>query len=203
MRNKIFIYVLALIIISCNLGNENSKLSGNSFFRNEGNGKRMIASDNILIHKTTIYPDVIDYVYDKNFIIAKQIPNKSNWIPLLGFDLYIRYIGYLHCIQDSQNFEKNRYWNQRDKIEYDKANYKIFLKRDVSDQNSSKDIQISQAIADSLIENDFSYQKVFMHDTNYWIIYNVMDTLIGPLTKTEYLIKRKDLKIPKDLQLKE
>ncbi len=56
-------------------------------------------------------------------------------------------------------------------------------------------------IADSLIEHAPNYQKIFANDTNYWIIYEAKDTLIGPLRKSEYLLKRKELQIPDDLKL--
>lgn len=65
-----------------------------------------------------------------------------------------------------------------------------------------KDIMLSsEKEADSLIAHDPYYQKIFANDTNYWVIQIAHDSLIGPLTKSEFEIIRKELKIPKSLKL--
>lgn len=191
------------MFLSCNLSNETDKISGNSHFVNKGTGYRMISSYNAIIQKTTIYQDVISKAFNEDFIIAKQKPNRRHYVPTLGLDLYTRYKSYMHYIQNPMILKEEGYRELRGKIEWDSINYKTFFSRGASDKNSSKDIQISWSIADSLINNDPYYKKIFANEINYWIIYNPKDTLIGPLTKEEYIVKRKELKIPEDLQLEE
>lgn len=44
-------------------------------------------------------------------------------------------------------------------------------------------------------------QKIRQNDTNYWIIQIANDSLIGPLTKSEFETTRKELQIPDNLKL--
>lgn len=44
-------------------------------------------------------------------------------------------------------------------------------------------------------------QKVKQNDTNYWIIQIANDSLIGPLTKSEFEVTRKEMQIPDKLKL--
>lgn len=200
---KYSLIIVLPFFLSCNLSNETDQMSGNSSFVNKGTGYRMISSNNPILYKTTIYQDVLSKACNDDFIIAKQKPNKQHYVPSLGFDLYIRYTSYKHYLENPNILNEEGYREQKGKIEWDSANYKMFFERGTSDKNSSQDIQISWAIADSLIKNDPFYKKIFANEVNYWIIYNPKDTLIGPLTKEEYKVKRKELKIPDDLQLEE
>ncbi|RYE41237.1 MAG: hypothetical protein EOP48_24090 [Sphingobacteriales bacterium] len=201
MSSKKYFFIVLSVFFSCNLSNETSHMSGNSLFMNKGIGYRMIYSNNAILHKTTIYQDVISKVYNADFILAKQRPNKKHYVPSLGIDLYTRYRSYLHYKENPDIINKAGYKEQKGKIEWDSVNYKLFFERGASDKNTTEDIQISWTIADSLIDNDPYYKKIFANEVNYWIICNLEDTLIGPLTKREYIAKRKDLKIPDDLQL--
>jgi hypothetical protein len=202
MRNFFFkvnktIPILAgcILINSCNI-NGPIKLSGNSVF----NQKR-IYSNNIVLHKTTIYPDVVKYEFNSDFIIAKQKPNKSSYAAHWSFDLYSRYTTYAEYMSDKKVSKTSSWQGLEEKIEGDSLIYKLFLEKGATLNNTSNDISISLMIADSLIGNDPNYRKIFENDENYWIIDNSRDTLIGPLTKTEYLIEWKKLKIPDDLKL--
>ncbi len=69
--------------------------------------------------------------------------------------------------------------------------------------NSANDRAQPDCIADSIIINDPYYRKVFINKLNYWIISHKNKKLYGPLTKTEYLSKRKELDVPVDLKLDE
>ncbi len=198
MKN-IIIVILLLIIASCNSGMDISTLSGNSLYMNDG-GHRQIYSNNAILHRTTIYPTVITHAFNKDFILAKQKPSKSDYITYLGFDLYGRYTTYSNYLKDPDAYVKDGF---KEKIMKDSLNYEMFKAKETSLENNSEDIQISQSIAAYLLENDPSYQKVFVNDTNYWIIYNPKDTLIGPMTREEYLIKRKEFNVPDNLQLNE
>lgn len=59
----------------------------------------------------------------------------------------------------------------------------------------------SEKEADSIIANDPYYKKIFSNDTNYWIIQISSDSLIGPLTKSEFEATRKEMNIPDKLKL--
>jgi len=201
MNLKKYFLIMLPFCLSCNLSNETNKMSGNSFFMNKGIGYRMISSNNAILHKTTIYQDVVSMAYNDDFILARQKPNKRHYVPSLGIDLYTRYTSYLHYKDNPHIINEEGYKEQKGKIEWDTINYKLFTERGASDKNTSNDIQISWAIADSLINNDPYYKKIFVNEVNYWIIYNRKDTLMGPLTKQEYIAKRKELKIPDNLQL--
>jgi len=69
--------------------------------------------------------------------------------------------------------------------------------------NSGNDRSKTDLIADSIIISDPFYQKIFEHKINYWIISHNHKKMYGPLTEKEYLAKRRELKVPNDLQLKE
>ena len=60
----------------------------------------------------------------------------------------------------------------------------------------------TERLADSILKTDSFDKKVFSHKVNYWIVACKDSTqLFGPLTKDEYLRKRKELKIPMTLWL--
>ena len=59
----------------------------------------------------------------------------------------------------------------------------------------------SKSMADSLTKYDPYYQKIFSRKLNYWIISHKEDSLYGPYSKKEYLLKRKELGISEKLKL--
>jgi hypothetical protein len=201
MKYLMCVISFLVFLTSCNLGVESYKLSGNSFYKNEGKGDRMISSSNHSLYRTAIYPDVIAYVFNDEFIIAKQRPDKLHWPQLLGLDLYSRYTAHAEYLKDPNIFERDAWRNLEGKIEFDTVNYKMFHERGASLEKSSEDIRIREEVVNFLISNDPYYKKIFSNDINYWIIYNPKDTLIGPLNKDEYLVQRKRLGVPDDLQL--
>lgn len=67
--------------------------------------------------------------------------------------------------------------------------------------NSENDIITTKALADSILRNDNFYKRIFSRDINFWIIVIEEDTLIGPLSSSEYLDVRKRLNVPKKLTL--
>ena len=77
------------------------------------------------------------------------------------------------------------------------------LRTDVTEfpANSSQEIKTSEKIADSLLKHDSFYLKIFSRKQNSWIIMNKPNKLYSPLNKEEYLRKRKQLNIPKELEL--
>jgi hypothetical protein len=67
--------------------------------------------------------------------------------------------------------------------------------------NSAKDIIESERQADSLLKNDPKYKLIFAHKINYWIIVHKQNKLMGPFIKEDYIQKRKELKVPKNIEV--
>ncbi|NQY29602.1 MAG: hypothetical protein HRT69_09025 [Flavobacteriaceae bacterium] len=84
--------------------------------------------------------------------------------------------------------------------EPNKRGHVVGIKFELEDVYSNEK---SELIADSLINNDPYYQKVFSRELNYWIISHQEDSLYGPYSKQQYLKKREVLKIPEKLKLKD
>lgn len=198
MREAIFSIIGLLFFSSCHY-HETIRLSGHSYYISGGLYNRRIFSENSLLYKTSIYSDVVAYDYDENYIIVKQLPTTHYASIHIGFDLYNRYTTYASYLADTNIFNKKEWSSLKGHIESDSVNYRIFHSRGASLENDSMDIHISHSIADSLIHNDPYYKNIYSRSENYWIIINVRDSLIGPLTKEEFLIQRKQLNIPDKL----
>lgn len=66
--------------------------------------------------------------------------------------------------------------------------------------DTSKEIyEKSLRMADSVLENDEYYKRIFSSTSNYWIIDIKQDTVYGPLKKKEYLRIKKKKNIPLEL----
>lgn len=75
MRNKsvlLLIFITSLLFQSCNLSDTTEMLGDGYFFRNEGNTIKDILCE--VPGGGQVPATVIDYKYDKSFIIAKQKP---------------------------------------------------------------------------------------------------------------------------------
>ncbi len=67
--------------------------------------------------------------------------------------------------------------------------------------NSEEERLKTDRIADSIITNDPYYQKIFARKLNYWIMSHKNKKMYGPLSEIEYLKKRKELRVPEELQV--
>ncbi|WP_439585471.1 hypothetical protein [Dyadobacter bucti] len=92
----------------------------------------------------------------------------------------------------------------------DKEVHRLVIANDLETNLKRKSIQLTQnninqldGVADSLIVNDPYYQKIFSQKLNYWIISHKSKKMYGPLSEIEYLKKRKELRVPEELQLDE
>ncbi|MGX5688164.1 hypothetical protein [Arcticibacter tournemirensis] len=155
-------YVLLSCFNGCSAGGDYAKdLSGDYFYRDEGDSKKDILSH--LPGKKDIYGEVLDYDYNDNFIVAKQKPIYEEYKSMIGFKL-------------------------RDNLkEYP--------------TNSKEEIFQSEKEADSILKHDPYYKTIFTHKINYWIISHKDNQMYGPLTKKEYIRKRKELNIPESLRV--
>jgi hypothetical protein len=155
MKKKYLLIFLIIYSLIFGCSNDSSiELSGNYFYREEGSNVKQIISHTT--NRKEIYSKVIDYDYNKDFIIAVQQPDYKDYIIMIAFNL------------------------RDDTIR--------FSKKSLNDN-------LSEEVADSILKNDSNYKKIFLNKLNYWIISNKENRVYGPLTKYEYLDKRKDLKI--------
>lgn len=194
-NKKIVLITLSLFFIaSCNMSDTFEELPGDYTFVHEG------VNYNFIGGKNEIYPDVIEYSFNKDFILACQKPNKFFYKILYASDLSNRYTLYYSYLNDSIS---GKYYKSRKEILADSTIAKIFKNKKVSFENNSKDIKKGEIIADSIIKNNPIHKKIFFLKKVYWIIQIKGDILFGPYSKKEYLFKRKNIGIDKDLQLKE
>jgi hypothetical protein len=66
-----------------------------------------------------------------------------------------------------------------------------------------KDVKLSEEKRENLIQNgDFQEYLSQNGNSKYWIIVHANDSIYGPFNKEEYLQKRDELRVPKELKLK-
>lgn len=112
--------------------------------------------------------------------------------------IYSKILSYTYNSQFILVLQEPLYDKHREMIAFDlRSDFKKYP------NNSNEDRITSERVADSILKNDGYYLKLFSKKNNFWIIITQNDSLIGPLTKEEYLHKREELGVPKELQLKE
>lgn len=191
--------VFVFLFVSCR-DDKYQELSKNYEYLNNGKNNRLILSDNIILHRS-IYPDVTDYAFNNSFIIVEQRPNKEGFLSNFSFDLLNGYTAYKQLL-DSPSIGKRPEWAEvSNKVRGDSLIYKPFIERNVSINNTSNDAKIARLIVDSLMENNYTYAKIFYQKINYWIIVHSNDSLYGPLNRQEFLLLKRKLNVPNDLKL--
>jgi len=168
----------------CNMSDNVEELTNGYQFVHEGK------EENFIVGNHNIDGNIVSYAYDGDFIIAEQVPDKKLYMWEKAKEFHSRYEKYASFIKNGGEIDKS-----------DSGLYQIFIRKGASFGDTNRNLRISEDIVDSIMGNDSSYQRMFAKNRNYWIIYNPKDTLIGPLTKQQYLVKRKELKVPDDLQL--
>ena len=189
---RYYLLLLIMFFVGCE---DRHNLKGHILYHNEGVGFRMIMSQNPLRYRISVYPDVVDFVNDSAFTLVKQVPSPKTSASLLGEDLYSMFNGYKYAIEDGS----------KDSVvlnPYNKWAFAMFSSRNASDSNTSRDLRLKEIVGDSLIKNDPYFIRIFSKNENFWIILNKHDSLIGPLTKAEYLKMRQYLRVPEKLRLK-
>lgn len=200
MRIKINIWFalcafMILIILSCGgVRDEAIKLSGGYVYRVEGN-IRYIIPDHIF-HEG-IYPNVMSYSYNDDFILVQQTPSRKYIASYLADDIITRYLVLFHAgeIEDLEDDEKEILANG---YKQDSAFY-LMLSEVLSPDNTAEDIKKSTEIAEDLLENNPYYSSLLENEFNYWIIDHSSDLKLGPMTKQEFEEQSATLVIPKSL----
>jgi hypothetical protein len=192
MKIKITILFLLIISVSCKISDFSEKLSDDYTYIHESE------DNNYIIGKNKIYANVIDYKFNDDFIIACQIPNRNFYLSHFASELSANYSTYYNYLKDSTS---EKFYRSRNDILTDSIIPKIFKSRKISFENTSEDIKKGEKIADSLMKNDPFHKKIFSLKKAYWIIKIKNNILIGPLSETEYKLKRKELNLNNKLTL--
>ena len=154
--SNVLLFILISFVLSCGGVSDYTENLGNGFyFASRGSKVKSIFGPNVNPRKE-IYSKVIEYAFDKDFILVAQEPL---------WDMHIR------SIIISLDEEKSDYQKLEEK-------------------------------ADSILRNDPFYQSVFSRKINFWIISHKADSLFGPFSLEDYLIKKEELEVPKGLKLK-
>jgi hypothetical protein len=190
---KMLLFIVMTVVLSCNMSDSSEELSGGYTFVHESKDYNFING------KHMIYPNVIEYKFNENFILACQEPNKILCKNLLGSNLWGDYFCYNSYMKDSLS---EKYFKSRNEMLADSVIYKIFKNRKITFENSLDDIKKGEEIADSIIRNEPIHKKIFSLKKVYWIIQIKGDILLGPFNKQEYLLKRKKNRVEEDLKLK-
>lgn len=201
MRNISFmttVFLSLLLNCSCGAGvsDTTKELSGEYIYVKSGRHQYITANN---IFKEGIYPNVTHYVFDENFIIALQNPSLDAFKVFLADELRSRYNIFVN-LKDTSELLKGQYNFLKTQLLADSTLYRMLSKR-LSPRNTSKDIQESQSIAESLIKSSLKYKLIFSRKLNYWIIKVQNGDVYGPFSKEEYLINRKNLGIPDKLKI--
>lgn len=190
--------MICLAINSCaNLGDLWVDL-GNGFIYKRDGRLRWITRDNIM--KEKIYPNILDYAFDDNYIIIVQEPEMEGYNRVLAEDLCMRYESIIYPLikpevdSATKFFLKSHLWT-------DSSIHERVVKEIKPDYHS--DFTKLQLIADSIIKFDPYYLKQLSRKRNYWIINKKKDIIFGPFSKVEYLRMRNQFKISETLFLKD
>jgi hypothetical protein len=149
-----------------------------------------------LSHYLKIYPTVTGYSYNNDFIIAEQSFEKNISTGLMGDDFLRRFETYRLYKRDTNILNTPFYAKLRGWVEKDSTLYKQFLSMNAS-ENESENRTIGTLIAQQMINS--SNQNT--QDLRYWIIVHASHSILGPLSKEEYLRTKDSLRIPAELKL--
>ena len=156
-------------------------------------------SDNFILGGHEVWPDVVSCNFNNRYVIAKQKPDKTSSISLMTSELSAKYIMYNNYITDS-NYRKE-VKELANKIISDSTVYNLLLSKGVSFRNTLEDKNKIDIISDSIFRNNPYYKKYFSDTVNYWIINKKEELIFGPFTKEEYLKKKQEIGVPKNLKL--
>jgi hypothetical protein len=192
---------MLVFLLSCGENDTTvSQLSGGYVFNDRGIGRREIYPT-IMSDGDMVYADVVDHVYDSNFILIEQKPSFEWYKYSLGFNLYFRFESFSEYLRQPDIVNSSSWSRLKGKIEADTNNYKLFHAYGATEANSHQDSDIELWIADSLLRNDPYYKRIISAKQNFWIISVATNSLFGPFSNQDYFRKKRELKIPDGLKL--
>lgn len=195
-------FAFALVItLSCQgLNNEYVDLNHKYWYKKKSGSLRLIESKELSYHNK-IYPTVTDYSFNENFIIAEQQLDENVTIVLMGDDLFHRFEDYRLYKRDSNILNTSFYKKLRGIVEKDSTLYKTFIANKAS-QDESENRTIATLLAQEMIKDKKKDMPPGEKEVKYWILIHSNESLIGPLTKEQYLTTKDSLGIPNNLKLK-
>ncbi|MBP7477314.1 MAG: hypothetical protein KA797_02230 [Chitinophagales bacterium] len=202
-----FSFILLTTILSCEeyrIPADGQIISGGYIFRYEGAGYLMANNH----FKPSIYGDIKACSFNDDFILIKQKPHKENYIIYTAEEL----MSYATSLKrDSLECELDQFMFYKSFINQNQDLVKTIF-NNLSPNHDENDINKSLLLADNLIKYDAFYKSIFKNKINYWIIshkeinkndYMPKSKILGPFTKEEYVLKRKEIGVPSSLELKE
>lgn len=187
------VYLLLFALSSCGIFNRNHKDLGNDY---SFNYDKCIVPRN-LFTKTQIYQRIVKYNFNDKFIVIKQRPSKSKYKKMIADDLRIRYSiyeGYLKEHND-KDYEKITTPYIIESIKADSLLYYKLKKKGLKNDYGENDSKLTNTAADSIIENNNFYKKIFISNVNYWIIDKIQNIRFGPFNEIEFENELKEKKI--------
>lgn len=198
MKKVSFIYFLIVIFIvtSCGagIGDYSEDLSGGYVYRVDGTMSYIMPNH---IFNDGVYPNVIGYAFDDDYILVLQQPSEKHIRALLADDLRFRYLT-LANVNDTAELSKREYNLFKENLIKDSVFYRM-LTKELSPNNTAEDIQKSQKIANNIVDTSMYYQRIVKAQNNYWIISHIKEKQYGPFTREEYLMKVQELQVPERL----
>lgn len=191
INNAVLLYIVCIVtllgITSCDRNNNLESY----YYLDKGEALDVGYPYGAIVYKSPeeyLYRDVIiggnvlAFKQNSKYIVAKQN---------LDIELLEKWI-----IEDIKSFiGSNGYNGERRELKF--YNYvlpdTLLLKYDNSDSSIS--------YLTNMVLKSSPVKKIRQNDTNYWIIQIANDSLIGPLTKSEFEITRKEMQIPDKLKL--
>ena len=206
VNKSIYFYLLASVILgigvnSCQgLNDQYVELSNEYWYRSTSETRKVIES-RVLAYHNKVYPKVIDYSFNNDFIIAEQKPQFDATITEMGEDLFRRFEHYRMYKNDTNILNTDFYKKLRGIVEKDSNLYNTFISMHASD-NELENRKIAVILAERKVKS-IDFNRITNNtNVNFWIVVHSNNSLIGPFTKTQYLITKDSLRIPESLRLK-
>lgn len=190
-----FVLFLSLLFHSCGPGFVNYDENLGDGYTYDGRKSLIFSEDGF---EEGIYPKVINYNFDNNFIIIIQKPFREDFKFFLASDIAANFIILLyydnkHMIPTEIKF-KNSFWWQDTILRKKMATY-------VNKENNNNIEKIDE-IVDSVLTNNEYFKNIFARELNYWIIVKKNREILGPYSFDEYKAQRKELNMPESLHFK-
>jgi hypothetical protein len=192
---------LYFLIAACH-DDYTEKLSGGYEYYYESSRTRSIANY-AQDRPNEVYPDVVDYVYDRNFILVKQRPDTEAYKGIMQSDFVSRYDRYQRYMANPGSYDKNHSSYKEQEVIDDSGLYRILKAQGLDSALSGKDFEAGMQFVDSVLATDRIYQKTFANEFCYWIADHKTRRLLGPLTQDEYLKMKLELLVPAELKLQD
>ena len=189
MRNAAIIIIL-FTLLSCNDGTD---LGNDYFYLPDYEAVDIGYAYGTMIYKSEskdhfdkiiICSDVKKINFDSKYALILQKPNKKLLIKHLVDDLIIW----------------NNYFIEMKKDSLVDLGHKKMLLRDIHRLVENNEAKKLNTTADSIIDKDVYYQKMFKNKENYYIIQKNKDSIYGPLSVKEFEVIKKKKKIDLDFE---